>query len=299
MPAKWMKCPDGETIEIADCLSIGGCRMPHRCATLPYLETISYDREFKGVSPSAAGNGPRLICLIASSPYAIDPAKRVFAAHGTGVHDKLSIHKYTRDVLSEERLSDKDMAGIADVLEQDESDPGFYVLTDYKTFGSFKVARCLGITQQDQPILDKDGEPVLLKSGKNKGKPKTRKITTTNPEKADLKQISLQLNRYRIFFETSGFPVSRIQIQVMVRDGGLWIAKQRGIEKELMLIPIPRMDDKEVLQYYRELQAQVDEAFETGWIRKCNSWESWDGRRCAGWCDVKHECEEMDKKGGR
>jgi len=84
---------------------------------------------------------------------------------------------------------------------------------------------------------------------------------------------------------------------VMVRDGNLYIAKSRGIEKELYVIPIPRMDDEEVLQYYRNLQAEVDEAFETGWIRKCNNWESWNGRRCDGWCDVAEACKQMDKGG--
>ncbi|MBU2685710.1 MAG: hypothetical protein KKF27_20905 [Gammaproteobacteria bacterium] len=294
MPSKWFRCPDNKTIEIETCLSVKGCRLGQRCATLPYLELVAYDREFKGVSPSAAGNGPRLIYLNAIKPYVISPKKRAFAAHGTGVHGKLSIHKYTHNVLSEESLSDEDMAGISDCLEHDEEYPGFFVLTDYKTYGSFKAAKCLGITQEQQPILDDTGNPVLLKSGKNKGKPKTQTITTANPDKADLREISLQLNRYRIFFERIGFPVSRIQIQIMVRDGGLYIAKNRGIEEEVYLVEIPRMADAEVLSYYGNLQAETDEAFKTGWIRKCNSWESWNGRRCSGVCDVVEACKEME-----
>ena len=297
MSATQFRCPDGETIEISKCLSTNGCRMGHRCATLPYLESIAYDREFKGVSPSSAGNGPRLIYLQASQPYIIDPAKRVFAVLGTGVHGKLSIHKYTHNVLSEEQLSDEDMAGIADCLEQDEAQPGYYILTDYKTYGSFKVGKCLGITQANEPILDASGQPVLLKSGKNKGKPKTHKITHKDPGKADLKEVSLQLNRYRIFFERAGFPVSRIQLQVMVRDGNTYIAKSRGIDQELYIIPVPRLDDNFVIDFYRGLQAEVDEAFETGWVRKCNEWESWEGRRCNGWCDVAEQCQLMDKGG--
>ena len=46
-----------------------------------------------------------------------------------------------------------------------------------------------------------------------------------------VREVELQLNRYRIFFEEQGFPVSRIQIQAIPRDGGTYIAKNRGIDK--------------------------------------------------------------------
>ena len=121
MPAKFFRCPDSNIIEISDCLRIGGCRMGQRCATIPFLELISYDRKWEGVTPSAAGNGPRYLYLKATTDYVIDPNSRVFAVLGTSVHGKLSIYKYTRDVLSEEKLSDDKMKGIADCLEYDET----------------------------------------------------------------------------------------------------------------------------------------------------------------------------------
>jgi hypothetical protein len=80
MPAKYFICPDGEQIEIEKCLSIGGCRMKERCATLPYLRLVGYDREWKGVTPSAAGNGARYLYLKATVDYAINPYDRVWAA---------------------------------------------------------------------------------------------------------------------------------------------------------------------------------------------------------------------------
>ena len=119
---KWFKCPDGQQIEITKCLSHKGCRMEQRCATLPYLRLVSFDREFRGVSPSSAGNGPRLIYLKATTDYAIAPSSRVWAALGTSTHEKLGIHRFTHNVLSEEKLSDNQMQGIADVLEEDEDE---------------------------------------------------------------------------------------------------------------------------------------------------------------------------------
>jgi len=298
MPTTHFICPDGEQIEIAKCLESGGCRMGKRCATRPYLRLISYDREWRGVSPSSAGNGPRLLYLKAVNDYSINPQDRVWAAFGTSTHNSLGMHRYINDVLSEEPLSDEKMRGIADTLDVDESDPNSYVLTDYKTWGSFKVAKAMGliIEKKDVPILDAEGNPVLLKSGKNKGKPKTKIESTRilDPAKADLKSEILQLNRYRIFFEKAGFPISRMEIQAIPRDGGTYIAKSRGIEDNLYIIPVPFMQDNEVHNFYDFLQSEVDEAFKTGYVRKCNDWESWEGRRCNGYCEVSEQCEAME-----
>ena len=235
MPAKWFRCPDQKTVLIEDCLKLGGCRMNNRCATLSYLRLIGYDREWRGVTPSAAGTGPRLLYLRASTDYTIDPNDRTFAALGTSVHGKLSLHQYTHDVLAEEELSDEKMRGIADVLEVDEENQDFYILTDYKTWGSFKVGKAFGLVKIEKPLLDENGDPVLLKSGKNKGKPKMKAMIEMHPEKADIYETALQLNRYRIFFERANFKISKIQVQAIVRDGNSYTAKNRGIERNLYL----------------------------------------------------------------
>jgi len=297
MPATKFICPDNEQIKISKCLQNGGCRMKQRCATRPYLRLIGFDRVWRGVSPSSAGNGPRLLYLKAVHDYAINPQSRVWAAFGTSTHDNLGMHRYTNDVLSEESLSDDKMRGIADTLDIDESDPDFYVLSDYKTWGSYKVAKAIGIIieKKDVPILDDNGDPVLLKSGKNKDKPKTKVESKRiiDPTKADLESETLQLNRYRIFFEKAGFPISRMEIQAIPRDGGTYVAKGRGIEDNLYMIPVPFFDNVRVIVFYDFLQSEVDEAFKTGYIRKCNEWESWEGRRCNGYCEVSEQCQEM------
>ena len=173
----------------------------------------------------------------------------------------------------------------------------FYVLTDYKTFGSYKVAKCLGIVKitKDVPVLDGEGEPILLKSGPNKGNPKTKQEHRfeIQSDKVDMLETEIQINRYRILFESSGFNISRMQIQACVRDGGTYIAKSRGIEKNMYLIPVKRLPDQYVLDYYKTLSKEIEQADETGYTRKCDSWESWDGRRCNGYCDVKQYCDEM------
>jgi hypothetical protein len=303
MPGKWFKCPDGQTIEITKCLENGGCRMGERCATRPFLRLAGFDRKWNGVSPSSAGNGPRMLYLKAISDYVIDPNDRVWAALGTSTHEKLAMHKYANNVLTETKLSDNEMKGIADVLEEDEEKTGYYILSDYKTWGSFKVAKAKGIISEtvEETVMDEEGKPVILKTGPNKGKPKTRqqKIIKTDPTKIDLQSEELQLNRYRIFFESYRFPISRMQIQVVSRDGGTFVAQNRGIERNLYIIPIKRLLNADVLGFYRGLADEVTEAFKAGYIRKCDSWESWERRRCdGGFCEVVEQCKEMSAKAG-
>jgi hypothetical protein len=277
--------------------------MAERCATVPYLRLIGFDRKWNGVTPSAAGNGPRSLYLKATTDYVIVPNGRVWAAFGTSTHEKLSIHRYTGNVLSEEKLSDNDMAGIPDVLEEDEWNDGQYVLTDYKNFGSYKAAKAMGIVSEkvEETILDDLGKPVLLKSGKNKGKPKTKQksIIAVDLSKVDLRSEELQLNRYRIFFESSGFPISTIRLQVMVRDGDTYIAKNRGVERNLYIVPVKRLHNKDVLEFYKTLSNEVLQAFSGGVARKCNTWESWERRKCEdGWCEVAEACKNMSKRIG-
>ena len=302
MPAKWFMCPDSETIEIAKCLEVGGCRMPERCATRPFLRLIGFDRKWQGVSPSSAGSGPRSLFLKAVTNYTIDPQNRVWAAFGTGTHGKLSLQDYVNDVLSEESFGNSG-EGTPDCLDYDEEKAGYYILDDYKTWGSYKVAKALGIVSEkkEETIVDSEGKPVLLKSGKDVGKPKTKQhtIITVDPGKVDLKGEELQLNHYRISFEQRGFPISKMRIQAIPRDGGTYIAKNRGIDKNLYIIPIKRLHNNDVLSFYQTLSDEVNEGFQTGYVRKCNIWENWERRRCEGvWCEVSEACKEMSKKAG-
>lgn len=299
MPAKWFLCPDETKIDIDKCLKNHGCQYDNRCAPRPYLRRIAYDqREFTGkISPSSSGNGPRLIYFSGVKDYAIKPESRAFAILGVTSHANLSIHSYTKDVLSEEKLSDEKMQGIADLLDEDEWKEGYFILDDYKTSGSFKVTKWLGIYTEDVPILDKDGNQMRYgKTAKKAGQLKTRKeIKKRDPLVLDVLAEQLQLGRYKAFYEDMGFPISRHRLISIPRDGGTYIAHGRGIDKNLYVIDLPMLPRKTVLDYYENLQAEVDLAIKQKSIRLCNEWECWNGRRCEGYCDVNLSCAEMGR----
>ena len=180
-------------------------------------------------------------------------------------------------------------------------DPMGYVLTDYKSSGNFKVAKWLGIKSETvEETLLLDGKPILLKSGPNMGMPRTKKhqVITTDPSQIDIKDVTLQLNRYRIFYEQKGFHITRLQVMAIPRDGGTWLAKKRGITESFYVIPIKRLPNNVVLKFYKHLSEEVNEAFKTGYARPCDNWESWDKGRCEKWCEVKDACIEMSKQNG-
>ncbi|GAH73972.1 unnamed protein product, partial [marine sediment metagenome] len=123
--------------------------------------------------------------------------------------------------------------------------------------------------------------------------PKMINVFEADPAKADMQDWILQLNRYRLFLEDDGFTVKEMKIQATVRDGGIQAATQRGLDRNIYLIPVPRMQDEDVKNYFETKAAALHEALHTGYAPKCNDEETWSGRRCAGWCDVADVCKGM------
>lgn len=290
MPIKHFICPDGGQIQKERCLSKKGCRLKERCATLPYLRAVSYERSWTGrVTPSMAGTGARKIWLENTVDYAISPASRIWASQGSATHDKLSVHKLTDNVLSEEALGDEKIKGILDVLEEDENETGKYVLYDYKNWGSFKTKMALGISTIKKKIKDDRGEYVRFKSGERKGQIKTKAIKKQEITNGQILSETYQLNMYRIMCEQAGFPISKIKIQVIPRDGGI----KHQLPADIILIDIPIIDNWSVHKYYNDLQTEVGHAFKSRNAPKCGKWESWNGRRCNGFCDVEKACKQL------
>jgi hypothetical protein len=300
MPLKWFKCPgDGGLIEVEKCLSVRGCRLGQRCATMPYLRNAAKDRPWKAVTPSQAFNGPRYIYLRQVCDYAEDPHDKAFAILGTGSHDKLSVHWLIKGFVAEQKFSDDIIKGIPDIVEPDENMLGYYILYDYKTSGSYKVAMALGLEKTEVESFDEDGYPILYKTGAKKGQPKTKQVWTENREKgvAEIEDWTFQMNRYRILVEKANYPISKMIVQCIPRDGNTFVAKNRGVDKNVILVEVPRLDDDYVLNHYQKLQDEITAAFQTHNPRICNKKESWNGRKCNGYCSVAKQCAEMEKEG--
>lgn len=299
-------CPDKETVLVEDCLKrcrmeadcpqCGGTGCPYckgtgkiveRCLTLPALKLISHEREWNGVaSTTQLLNGTMLEFLKLTKPYYIDPDSRAFLLAGTRHHTALEVVAKGLNLPAEIPLSvDRDVFDLIEVEEEG------LVLTDYKLWGSFRVAKALGVVEAGK-IPDPSGA-VYKSSGKwgKAGDPKMVSWFRQDPDKADNWEAELQLNRYRIMLEDLGLKIYRMQLQVTVRDGGLFISEQRGIFRNTYRIPIQRLPDTWVVGFFHTQAERLALALDqNSWSTPCSEKESWDGIRCKNFCDVANYC---------
>lgn len=285
MPIKWFTCPDNVRIETDNCLNEGGCRMGDRCASRPYLQLVRKDRPWTG-KPSTTQliQGTLQAFLKITKDYAISPDDRAFMIHGTKGHKALELIEDDYSFLEEKFNDDStDITGIADTLEIEN---GKTILSDTKTSGSYKVAKALGFVVVDEPI---EGE--FYKSGKRKGEQKTRKVLTRDESKVDRKDWELQLNKYRLEYEKRGYKPNELRIMCIVRDGNTYIARSRGVFRNVYYFKIDIMPDNEVINYFEKKRLDLLKALKQGyWKQTCTAQENWDGVKCQKYCEVAEFC---------
>lgn len=233
--------------------------------SLPTLHEIGWTREWGGIpSTTQLLNPTRMEYLKVKCDYAIDPFESAFRLLGTRHHQRLeAVAKRIEGLIAEKKMGADEVArhsGILDLLEPDELQDGFWKLIDYKTWGSFSVAKIMGRSE--------NGE-------------------------YDRRQAELQLNDYRIKAKRLGFPVSRIFVQCTIRDGGTWVARKNEVPEKLSLIPIARLDDKLVEDYFAHKGKILLAALEINMLPPmCDYDGRWGNRRCKGFCSVFKFCPE-------
>lgn len=289
---EWYRCPDGQNIPVKECLAYpyGSCRLPERCLTYPTLTKIAEEREWTG-EPSTTQllNGTMMEFLKLTQPYTVDPDSRTFALLGTRHHELLEEIAKTLNLPSEVALTGEDR-DILDLLEP--AGDGTYILTDYKTWGSYRVAKAIGLIEVGKKP-DPNGAvyKTTTKWGKA-GSIKQVSVFQEMPSETDNFEAELQLNHYRILFEEKcNRKISKMRIQATIRDGGLAVARGRGLDRNTKMITVARLNDGDVLAYFREKRKALLLALEQGsWTSPCNEQECWDGVRCQSYCDVAMFC---------
>jgi len=259
--------------------------MGNRCATRSYLQMIRKERPWTG-KPSTTQliTGTMNAFLKLIKDYSISPDQRAFMIHGTKGHSNLENADDEYSFL-EEKFNDEntEITGIADVLEIEN---GKSILCDYKTAGSYKVAKALGFYVDEEPT----GE--VFKSGKRKGEPKTRKVLKCSLDKMDRWEWEMQLNKYRIEYEKRGFKPNDLKIMCVVRDGNTYIARSRGVFRNIYYFNIDILPDEEVLSYFAQKKADLEKALKQGyWNDICTAKENWDGLKCQNYCEVAEFCK--------
>lgn len=282
MPLVGFICPDGEKILVKECLTEGGCRIKERCASRTYLRVASLERPWTGTpSTTQLIGGVMLAYLRITQDTWVMPEDRSFMILGSQAHAALTVDDEFS--LTEEKLHGEgtEVTGIFDIYQVEN---GVATLIDTKTSGSYKIVKALGFYQESVPT------GAVFKSGPRKGQPRTRKVTLQSDEHIDRWEWELQLGMYAIQLERQGFPVHRLMIQCIPRDGGTHIALTRGINKKLYLFDINRLPDEQVLEYFKRKRRALLFALRYGWTKPCTGAENWEGIRCKRFCEVAEHC---------
>jgi len=282
MPATKFICPDGNSIDIADCLC--SCPNQQRCMFLPTLRAVakSLDRKISEPTVTELIAGTRETFLKKTTDYAVDPASILYALHGQAVHSINERHTQG-EILSEERLKDDSTSGQFDLFGKIlDADDG--VLGDLKITSSFKLMKALGIYKAKVDT----GE--VYKTGAKKGLPKFRSELRFDGVRY-LLDWAIQLNAYRMLLERAGFKISRMYIQALCRDSGLRIAAERGITKPVYIIPINKISDRWLTRYFQHKAKILRDAINSNTLPQvCSVRERWNDRKCLGYCAARENC---------
>ena len=274
-------CPDGVEIRIESCLT--KCRMTERCLSLPTLMLMSRRRTWKGkISATQALNGTRLEYLKQMHDYAEAPVNRAFALLGTLHHLRLQ-NVQIPDALMEEWLQDEEGTGIPDLLHEG-------VLWDYKTTSAYKVCRWQGRKKEEEVIPAGEEGHGVFRSGARKGQPRTRKVwSMTEP---DIFDLQMQISRYAWFYRDMGFAVFKALVQATIRDFNARTPVQYGVDRQIVVIPIPILDREVVMEFYRMKQDALIHALDKKELPPpCTDHETWEGKRCQSYCPVWMHCD--------
>lgn len=266
MPKSGFICPNGTKVTTEQCLE--HCIMDKRCCPKRYLEYASNKEHEEQVgekySVTELIRGTRESYLRRVKDFYEKPNDSAFAVLGTKAHT--SVETGTR-------MEWEGITGQYDDL--DDEDGG--TLVEYKTYGSYKMISILGLEEVPTGEIGKRG--AVKKEWKKTGIP-------------DLEELSLQLGMYQLMLAQKNVPVYHLKAHIIVRDGGLYIAKQRGIYENTYYVDVPMMEPDEIQDYFLYKKENLDAALANRSIPvRCSDKECWNGNKCEKFCPVAEWCE--------
>lgn len=291
MPVTEFICPNGNNVSINKCLM--SCKK--RCMFLPTLRAIakSLHRNIKEATVTELIAGVRETYLKKMTDYAVDPMTTLYALQGQAVH---ALHEGYTDgdssMLSEIRLKDEITSGKFDlygkILDDREG-----ILGDLKVTSSYKLMKALGIYKK------RIATGGVYKTGAKKGLPKYKNELCYDGVHYVL-DWAIQLNYYRLLLEKEGFIVKKMYIQALCRDSNLKIAAERGIDKNLYLIPINKISDRWLKRYFVCKSSRLRDSMTRKTLPPiCSARERWHDRKCMSYCVARCNCPYAKKLMGK
>ena len=306
-------CPDGVKIAIPECYR--RCRLGNRCAPETYLREVGGDGvqtewpAWKKPSCTQLLKGTREAWLSQVTPWATEPDSAAFMVVGSAGHSRLesNVPAGSEHHLQAEGWVELDgVIGRFDLVERNE-DPGeSYTLVDYKVVGSYAIVKALGLVTERVPRVDAAGAPVLYR-----GRAMSDPVFRIDPSVADLGDYKWQENFYALawnlarrqrpaveLFDPAVPQITRLRLLMIARDGGTYMAKNRGITRNLYYFEVPRLPEEEIRAkfvakrdaYLWAVRHNMDGNPDQSWPDPCSPQEAWDGNKCRKYCSVARAC---------
>jgi hypothetical protein len=218
------------------------------------------------------------VLSIKRNDYAVLPQSKILALSGTKTHSRLD--KYTpAGSLSEKKIFNGVSAGSFDFYDAETK-----TLYDDKTYGSYAAMKTLGLK-----------EKWVVAGTKADGKPNWAKEIA--PGRRNRWALAYQLNDYRMKLESEGYPVDSMICEILVRDAGTKVAKERGITTNAILVRINRISDRWLSRYMQKKADDLHKYLASEELPpRCRPKERWynpknkKSKKCAEYCDVRKVC---------
>ena len=276
MPLKGFKYPDGEILSLEDA-SRGKVDVERMGVSLPTLLHMSSDREpDRKPSTTELLQGTCQSYLQRKEDYYIHPEDNAFSLAGTLHHLKLEESSHQNHYLSNRLGSEIPLESIGITGIIDLYDNYTKTLVDYKFSGSYKIAKCLGIKHK----YVQHPTELYKRSGRwgKAGTPKRIKEFYIDEDSVDMEDWGWQVNFYRY-------------LQATVRDAGLQIARERGIDKKIYMMEVPFINNEHLLERFEVKRDALIWALEHNDLPdKCTKEETWGGVKCKSYCPVRDIC---------
>jgi hypothetical protein len=286
---------------------------------LTFIKEALKDRPWDG-RPHVTGLlvGTREQYLKYISKYFIDLDKAVIPMAGTRFHSNME----DTVLLTEIGIEIDGVQGTLDLLEEL---PNELNIVDYKLVGSFKMKKWFGIVSRPVPEVDNYGNPVRYKTGQRKGQAKMKKEKFQDDDAKEQFDYTMQINIYRVAVNALlssemcktvlgegsslyGKTVDNGKIFFALRDSSL----QHDFSFNSYYETCEKLPDAEVKAFIKEKATLLKTAMvnweadiESGESRQdaavkncpgmCSAKETWDGRKCEKYCDVREACKAMQE----
>jgi hypothetical protein len=244
------------------------------------------------ISVTTLGNPVQQIRLMQRHDVYVEPLRSLWAMHGTLAHAWLEagLDPDSGNEVAERRLvidfEGQLVGGTFDLIERDdESAP--WVGQDYKVLGGYKVAKMVNegaVKGALEYVMQANVYRYMI------ARPDCREvIAEREPGHATMWRP----------FEHAGLVVPRWRLVTIARD---WTAsKYEGTIRPVEPIEIPLIEPERVEAYMRERIAlyTAAEMCDDAGLPECSRDETWNGRRCAQWCDAASVCKQFGARKGR